>query len=100
MLLVLLVLTGCRTRLVREDPDAVYREEVASLVPEVPELPEFPSLSWQYDRGLYSIGEEDVDKLLDYRDNQLEEYRIRVEIWSDQMKIIVRELSCSSEGQI
>lgn len=96
MLLVLICSTGCRTaRIDLADPDRVYREQVAELVPELPELPEFPDLSWQFDQGRYSISESDVDRLLDYRDNQLAEYRFQVEIYADQLRIIIGNMTGS-----
>lgn len=64
-------------------------------MPELPELPEFPDLSWQFDQGRYSISESDVDRLLDYRDNQLAEYRFQVEIYADQLKIVIGNMTGS-----
>lgn len=94
LLLVLIGSTACRTTVESEhiDPTKVYREQVAELVPEHPTMPDFPALSWEYAEGRYSIEEADVDKLLDYRDNQLPEYLIQVEVFTDQLEIIIREL--------
>ena len=60
-------------------------------MPSLPQVPEFPSLSWSYNDGLYSINEEDVDKLLDYGENQIPLFAWSLEVYEKQVQIIMDE---------
>ncbi len=61
-------------------------------MPNLPELPEFPELQWSYAEGLYSITEEDVDKLLDYGENQIPLFTWSLEVYQKQVQIIMDEI--------
>lgn len=45
---------------------------MTNLIPESPVLPQFPQFVWVYEAdGRYSLSPEDIDLLIDYRDNQI-----------------------------
>lgn len=67
-------------------------EILLSLVPPLPPFPEFPTLHWTYEGGLYSIGEEDVDKLLDYGENKIPLYKDEIERYKRKMELILKAL--------
>lgn len=62
------------------------------MVPELPEVPEFPVLHWSYSDGLYSIGEEGVDNLLDYGENLIPRFRWELEQYKEQLDIVLSAL--------
>lgn len=96
--LIVLTMAGCKTtkEIVPVDPGEDYREAVAALLPDPPVIPEFPQLKWAYSEGRYSIDEADVDKLLDFRDNALPQYRYEVEVYTAQVDAIIKGLSAEA----
>ena len=59
------------------------------MIPDLPELPPFPELHWVLEEnGRYSISEEDANRLLDYRDNELPQYRFEIERYQKEIQII------------
>ena len=87
LLSVLTALTGCGTT---EIPDeSPYEEILIGMIPDLPELPRFPELQWmQEESGRYSISEDDADRLLDYRDNELPLYLFEIERYQKEIQII------------
>lgn len=92
LLSVLAVSTGCGTT---EIPDeSPYEEILIGMIPDLPELPPFPELQWELEEnGRYSISEEDADRLLNYRDNELPLYRFEIEKYQREMRIIAESIS-------
>ena len=92
LLSVLAVSTGCGTT---EIPDeSPYEEILISMIPDLPELPPFPELQWMLEEnGRYSISEEDADRLLNYRDNELPLYRFEIERYQREMRILAESIS-------
>ena len=79
-----------------EDVSSDWRNYIGvmvSMVPSLPEMPEFPELHWTYADGLYSLGEEDVDSLLDYGENALPLYLHEMETYEMKMNLIVSNLT-------
>ena len=67
------------------------------MIPDLPELPPFPELQWELEtNGRYSISEEDADRLLDYRDNELHLYRFEIERYQRELETIKEALSASN----
>ena len=87
LLSVLAVSTGCETtEIPAESP---YEEILIGMIPDLPELPPFPELQWSLEEnGRYSISEEEADKLLNYRDNELPLYRFRIEQYQRELEIL------------
>lgn len=92
LLSVLTALTGCGTT---EIPDeSPYEEILIGMIPDLPEPPTFPELQWELEEtGRYSISEEDADRLLNYRDNELPLYRFEIERYQREMRIIAESIS-------
>lgn len=90
LLLVLIVLTGCRSTGV--EPAVSNSQIIREMAPELPELPQWPQLKWEYRDGWYCLSESDVDKLLDYRENRIPLYQSEIEIYKQKMKIILDHL--------
>ena len=64
------------------------------MIPDLPELPPFPELQWMLEEnGRYSISEEDADRLLDYRDNELPLYRFRIEQYQRELGVIADSIN-------
>lgn len=64
---------------------------LVSMLPALPSFPEFPlDLDWQYDEasGRYTLDEAGADQILDYRDNTLEQYRFRLEVYQKEVDSI------------
>ena len=87
LLSALAALTGCGTTEIPEE--SPYEEILIGMIPELPELPPFPELQWMLEEnGRYSISEEDADRLLEYRDNELPLYRFRIEQYQRELDIL------------
>ena len=68
------------------------------MIPDLPEQPSFPELQWELEEnGRYSISEEDADRLLNYRDNELPLYRFRIEQYQRELETIKEALSASND---
>ena len=59
------------------------------MIPELPALPDFPDLLWFYKDGFYCLDEQNVDLLLDYRDNQIPLYEFQMEQYQEQLQIVL-----------
>lgn len=92
-ILVLLGSTGCMTTEVQPKLEDSYTQVLLGMIPELPEVPDFPALSWSYSNGLYSISEEDVDKLLDYGENMIPRFRWDLEQYEKKLNVIVQVFS-------
>lgn len=86
VLLALIALTGCRT-LVRTDKAAL--QVLVSQVPDLPDTPEWPSVTWSYSDGRYYLLEGDVDKVLDYLENQIPQYKFEIGQYEEQLQIVL-----------
>ena len=62
------------------------------MVPEVPTIPPFPTLQWSYENEKYCINENDADKLLDYGENGLVNFRYELEQFERHMRLILEAL--------
>ena len=73
-----------------EIPDeSPYEEILIGMIPDLPEPPSFPELQWMLEEnGRYSISEEDADRLLNYRDNELPLYRFEIERYQRELDIL------------
>lgn len=92
-ILVLTGSTGCMTTEVQPKQEDIYTQVLLNMIPELPKVPDFPVLSWSYSDGLYSISEEDVDRLLDYGENRIPRFRWELEQYSKSLGIILGHLS-------
>jgi hypothetical protein len=92
-ILVLIGSTGCTTTEVQPKQEDSYTQVLLSMIPELPKVPDFPVLSWSYSDGLYSISEEDVDRLLDYGENRIPRFRWELEQYSKSLETILGHLS-------
>lgn len=91
--LVLTGSTGCRTTEPQPVQDNTYTEVLLGMIPELPEVPAFPTLHWTYSDGLYSIDEEDVDKLLDYGENRLPRFRWELEQYERSLSVVLSAMT-------
>ena len=89
---VLIVSIGCTTTEPRTVQDNTYKEVLLDMIPALPEPPQFPVLHWSYSGGLYSINEEDVDKLLDYGENRLPRFRWELDQYQKSLDSILPSL--------
>ena len=84
-----------------EDVSSDWRDYIGvmvSMVPSLPEMPEFPELHWTYADGLYSLGEEDVDSLLDYGENAIPLYRHEMQAYELKMESVLSHLAVDYSG--
>ena len=88
MTLVLVALISCRT----VKTDSPYTEILIAEIPEHPVLPEWPCVSWEYDDGRFSLSEEDVDKVLNYLENEIPLYTFEVEQYEAELNIVLDAL--------
>lgn len=85
------VLTGCKTT--TAEPGIDTSGILKAMIPEFPDLPEWPQLQWQLeDNGRYSLDEADVDKVLDYWENQIPYYLYKIKEYRAVMQIITDRL--------
>ena len=75
----------------------VYVKTILSDFPHLPEVPSFPELHWTYNDGLYGIGEEDVDKLLNYAENDIPLYKYNLETYEEKVNVIIKALTKEQE---
>ena len=86
--LVLVALISCRT----VTTDSTYTEILISEIPEHPVIPAWPCVTWEYEDGRYSLSEEDVDKVLNYLENEIPFYAFEVEQYEAQLQIVLDAL--------
>ena len=67
-------------------------EVIKGFIEEMPEMPDLPTLSWSYQNELYCLSETDVDKLLNYGENELPNYQYQLKLWKDKLDIILNHL--------
>ena len=87
--LVLVALISCRTV---TKTDSTYTEILISEIPNHPVLPSWPCVTWKYEDGRYSLSEEDVDKVLNYLENEIPLYTFEVEQYEEQLQIVLDAL--------
>ena len=92
-ILVLTGSTGCRTTEPQPIQDTTFTEVHLGMIPDLPEVPSFPTLHWSYSDGLYSINEEDVDKLLDYGENRLPRFRWELEQYERSLSVVLSAMT-------
>ena len=91
LILVLIGLTGCTTTSASVEQD-LFKETLLSMIPVLPEVPSLPELKWTYRDGLYCLEEHDVDKLLNYGENDLPLFRWQLEQYQRKLEIILQSL--------
>ena len=91
VLLVLSVSTGCTTTEVSEEPD-LFRDTLISMIPVLPVVPSLPQLDWHYTDGMYWLDETTVDRLLDYGENTLPNFRWQLEQYRRKLEIVLESL--------
>lgn len=82
--------TGCKST--RAEAQIDTSGIIKNMAPELPELPAWPSLSWIYQDGLYCLTEEDVDKILDYRENKIPTYLYEMDIYKSKIEMVLEHL--------
>ena len=87
LLAVLTVCASCKTP--EQTPDQDRREILAALLPEMPVLPEWPDLDWQYIDGWYCLSESGVDRVLDYWENKIPNYKFELEKYQKKLTVII-----------
>ena len=75
----------------------VYVKTILSEFPLLPEVPSFPELNWTYQNGLYGIGDEDVDKLLNYAENTIPLFKHNLETYEEKVNVIIKALTKEQE---
>ena len=89
-LVVLTVCAGCKHT--ESTPLEDRHEILLGLMPDMPTLPEWPKLDWQYIDGWYCLSEADVDRVLDYWENQIPAYKYELEKYQKKMTVIITAL--------
>ncbi|MBO4393512.1 MAG: hypothetical protein J5800_04130 [Spirochaetales bacterium] len=90
-LLVLIVLTGCTTTEITQEPD-LFRDTLISMIPVLPEVPSLPELTWTYQDGLYCLDEQNVDKLLDYGENTMPRFRWELDKYRRELEVVLSSI--------
>ena len=78
----------------------VYVKTILSDFPILPEVPSFPELHWTYNDGLYGIGEEDVDKLLNYAENTIPLFKHNLKNYEEKVNVIIKTLTKEQEVEL
>ena len=91
LILVLIGSTSCTSTETIED-DTLFRDTLISMIPELPEVPAFPELNWTYLDGLYCLDERNVDKLLDYGENILPQFKWDLDQYQKKLEIVLQRL--------
>ncbi len=93
-ILVLIVSTGCTSceSVGQDHVDETYREVLFGMLPDLPVVPSFPELHWQYEDGRYWIGESDVDRLLNYVENDMTRFKWELGVYSKSFEIVMSEV--------
>lgn len=95
MLLVLIVSTGCQTKVTPQE-NKTYESILVGMMPTLPEYPEFPSLEWKYEEsGRYSLSETDVDKFLSYMENDITLYLWEIEQYKKKLEVVTSAMEDS-----
>lgn len=97
VILLVVSLTACVSKpVVIEEPKEVVDGAATLLLltlPEIPAPPSFPmGLNWGYSDGLYTLDEEGVDRLLNFRDNEYTSYVYDVETWQMQLDVVKEKI--------
>lgn len=79
-------LTACRTVTLS---DQTFRSILIAQSPILPMLPEWPDVVWAYEDGRYSLNEADVDKVLNYLENDLTLYKFEIEAYKEKLQIVL-----------
>jgi len=58
----------------------------------MPVLPGLPDLSWTFRDGMYCLAEADVDKLLNYGENEIPLYLYEMGLWKAKLDVILLHL--------
>lgn len=64
-----------------------------SMIPALPEIPDFPQLTWAYENGKYCLDEENVDRLLDYGENEMPFYRWEMQQYKRKLEAVLQALN-------
>ena len=92
LLLVLIGLTSCTTtKLPTERAD--YNSLLIDMIPELPSIPNLPELTWSLENDKYCLSETDVDKLLDYGENELPLYKFEMDSFNKQLELILNGIT-------
>ena len=91
LLLVLLVLTGCRSLEPIAD-EAKYNAIMVDMIPSMPVFPVWPAVLWTYQNGMYCLSESDVDIILDFGENILPQFHWELDQYERQLKVVIEEL--------
>lgn len=89
VLLALIVLIGCQTP-IRSDNTA--KQILVNEIPTLPSIPSWPNVSWFYEDGKYSLNESDVDKVLNYLENEMPLYEFEINRFEEDVLIIINGL--------
>ena len=65
---------------------------IANEIPTLPPIPSWPNVSWSYEDGKYSLNEEDVDKVLNYLENEMPLYEFEINRFEEEISIIINGL--------
>ena len=87
LLTVSIVLIGCKST--EQTPLEDRQEILIGMLPDLPELPEWPKLEWHYTDGMYCISETDADRILDYWENQIPNYKYELEKYQKKLAAVV-----------
>lgn len=89
LLIVLIGLTSCTTT--KETPKLSnnFNSILVHMMPSIPNFPIFPKLNWKYENNKYFLNESDVDKLLNYGENQIPLFEFEMNNYKEQIQIIM-----------
>lgn len=92
--LTILPLVSCKTVVKAEEVDREAANKLLlSFISEAPEVPVFPDLDWSYSERLYSLREEDVDRLLVFKVKDLPAFEIEFQAWKESVLAIIKKLA-------
>lgn len=90
LLVVLIGSTSCKST--QTDPLEDRQEILVGMLPDLPELPEWPKLNWQFFDGMYAISEADADKILNYWENEIPNYKYELEKYQKKLDAVIASM--------
>ena len=74
------------------DAEQEAKQILANEIPTLPSIPSWPNVSWFYEDGKYSLNESDVDKVLNYLENEMPLYEFEINRFEEEILIIINGL--------
>lgn len=58
----------------------------------MPAYPGFPDVTWSYIDGRYTLSEQDVDKILNWGENEIPKYLYEIDQYQKKLQVIIDSL--------